>query len=37
VQILLRVERLLAIGFAEQVQSLRAANDVGDPGSAEIL
>jgi DNA-binding transcriptional ArsR family regulator len=34
---LIRVERLLAIGFAEQVQERREAAEIGDETSAEIL
>jgi hypothetical protein len=34
---LLRIERLLAIGFAEPVGALRAGLDLGDPVSAAIL
>jgi hypothetical protein len=36
-QHLLRIERLLAIGFAEQLQAKRDAHEVGDEVAAEIL
>jgi DNA-binding transcriptional ArsR family regulator len=36
-QHLIRIERLLAIGFAEQVQAKRDAHEVGDDVAAEIL
>jgi hypothetical protein len=36
-QTLLRIERLLRIGFAEEVQAVCEAEGVGDPVSAAIL
>jgi hypothetical protein len=34
---LIRIERLLAIGFGEQIQALREARGVGDSASVELL